>query len=202
MGELTFSQKRVSSRTSFAFGDQEFRYGLRDRNGVRELAADYMSVGSRRTRIRRADLSGLKLALLLLVIGCGFVWLDTRLGVFNPLSLLWLLPGILLTGLVLTRRIRFTVFEAAGEPVLIIEDKRLPKIVAELETRRRSRLAELYSPLNLANDGDLEIRKIEWLVAENVFTREQADDQIAQVHAAHAPRHATSALFAQEPSGN
>ena len=48
-------------------------------------------------------------------------------------------------------------------------------------------VAELYGPLNLANDPQLEIRKIEWLVAQSILTREQADQQIAQVHSAHAP---------------
>lgn len=197
MGELRFNQRRVSARTSFAFGDHEFTYGLRDRTGARELAADYAQVGPGRKRIKRGDLSGLKLALLILLIGGGLVWLDSRLGVFNPLSLLWLVPGVILTGLILTRRIRFTVLQVAGESMLIIEDKRLPKIVAELDTRRRARLTELYGPLNLANDPRFEIRKIEWLVDESVLTREQADLQITQVQAAHAPRPAQDIAAAQ-----
>ena len=185
--ELSFQQKRVSTRTSFAFGKHEFTYGLRSRDGVRELAADYMHIGSRRSRVQRRDRSGLGHGALLLLIGAGMVWWQSRSGDFTPISLAWLAPGVILIALVLTRKISFTVIEVAGEPVHIIEDKRLPHIVAELETRRRQRVAELYGPLNLANDPQLEIRKIEWLVTQSILTREQADQQIGLVHSAHAP---------------
>ena len=185
--ELSFKQKRVSTRTSFAFGKTEFTYGLRNREGARELAADYMHIGLGHSRIQRRDRSGLGLGAVLLLIGAAMVWWQTRAGDLSLLSLAWLAPGVMLVALVLTRKISFTVIEVAGNPVHIIEDKRLPHIVAELEARRRQRVAELYGPLNLANDPQLEIRKIEWLVAQSILTREQADQQIAQVHSAHAP---------------
>jgi hypothetical protein len=200
--ELSFTQKRVSARTRFAFGEHEFTYGLTDRTSAREVSADYFQVGGCVSRIKRPDRSGVGLAILIFLVGLAVLAIEVWLGILKPWSPAWLLPGMILTGLILTRKIRYTVFQVAGEPVLIIEDKRLPKIVAELETRRRARLAELYGPLNLANDPRLEIRKIEWLVAESVMTREQADQQIAQVQNARAPRPTPGLAVAQESAAN
>lgn len=200
--ELTFKQRRISARTSFSFGPSEFTYGMRDRNSERQFAADYVSIAAERQRIKRGDRSGIGLSILILLIGFGIVAADVQLGRLTPWSALWALPGVLLTGFVLTRKVRFTVVKVAGGSMLIIEDRRLPKILAELEARRRARVAELYGPLNLANDPGLEIRKIEWLAGQSILTREQADHQIAQIHDAHAPKPAQDQLVAQESAAN
>ncbi|MEQ1784496.1 MAG: hypothetical protein ABMA14_24375, partial [Hyphomonadaceae bacterium] len=76
-------------------------------------------------------------------------------------------------------RNHFRVFQASGEPIWIIEGSDSRDIIAEIELRRRDRIAQVYGTINYANEPELEFNKIEWLVLESVYTREQANDQIA-----------------------
>ncbi len=185
---MKYEQKRVLARTSFAFGETELRYTFRYGAAAEESSFDYFEVSKGRKHTAVRDWSRFQLGMLLALSGAVAIAAQARLIGFDALSLLWLTPGAVLLALFSFAQTHFVVLQAAGNPVWIIDDKSAHSIVAEIDRRRRDRLADLYGALNLANEPYLEVRKIEWLVAESVFTRDEANNQIARVNAAVAAK--------------
>jgi hypothetical protein len=204
---MKYEQKRVLARTMFAFNDTELQYSFRYGNTVEESSFDYFEVSRTRKHAALRDWSRFQLGMLLVLVGLVAIAAQSRLIGFNALSLLWLAPGATLLALFTFAQTHFVTLQAGGRPVWIIDDKSTHAIVAEIDRRRRDRLADLYGALNLANEPYLELRKIEWLVAESVLTRDEANDQIARVNAAVAGKAAaargeaeaeTHGMFARE----
>lgn len=184
----TYTQKRVSARTAFAFGDTQLSYSMRFGESVHEIVADYFQIDRSRRHTSRRDWSRFRSGALLSV--AGLVVLIAQFAVFGPVlwGVMWLLPGAAMIALFLFVRGHYLELSAGGDPVWVIDTKSTRTIVAEIDRRRRDQLAELYGPLNLANEPYLEIRKIEWLVEESVFTREEADLQIGKINALAAAK--------------
>ena len=196
----TFTQKRAAAHLSLAFGETHFRYSLRFGPSVHEIVADYFEVARPRRHTARRDWSRLGNGLMLTLAGLGALAAQTVVAGASQWAALWLVPGLALISLFAFVRGHYVEMLAAGEPFWIIDNKSSRAIIAEIDRRRRDQLAAIYAPLNLANEPYLEIRKIEWLVEESVFTREQADMEIAKVHA-HAADKAARQEEKQAMSG-
>lgn len=195
--QVLLQQKRVRAHLSFNFGVTGLVYSFREAGTHHEHAFDYFEIAKGRRHVSRRDWSRLQLGLLLTVLGACVLMAHAKLGGFTPWSALWLVPGAALLAMFSFSQSHFLVFQAAGQPVWIVDDSRAHDIVLEIDRRRRDQLAEFYAPLNLANEPYLEIRKIEWLVEESVLTRDEAEAQIAQVNAAVAARAAAAAAAAE-----
>ena len=185
-------QKRSRAEATFAFGDAELTYSFRSGAVRHETVADYFDIKPARKFTSRRDWSQLQYGFTMAATGLAAMAAQAMLFGATPLSALWLAPGIALIVLFAVRQNHFRIFQAAGAPLWIIEDRQSSDLVAEIELRRRNRIADIYGPLNLANDPQLEIGKIEWLVVESVLTRDEADRQIGAIHAHIADRAAAA----------
>lgn len=181
-------QKRVRAKTIFAFGDTELTYSIRVGSAVQEQVFDYFEIQRPRRHTATRDWSRLQLSLLLAALGACAALAQLRYGGPSPALGLWFLPSLAWLAIFTFSQSHFVEFQAAGRPVWIIDDKSTHRIVAEIDRRRRDRLATLYGDINLANEPATEIRKIEWLVGEAVLTRDEADLQIVTVNAAAEAR--------------
>ena len=178
---MKFEQRRLSTRTSFEFGDTELTYSVRDRSGERDFVKDYAEIplGKRRVFDRNEWLRNV--GLLWCLIGIANIGLGLYSNQFSLWSGFWLVIGSGCLAFYAFSKKSFTVIDVDGGPVFILEDKQFPTILAEIETRRKTRLYNLYGALNLENDPDNERGKIEWLVRQKVLSREEADLQLAQL---------------------
>ncbi len=203
---VKYTQKRVSARTAFAFGDTQLSYSMRFGASVHEIVVDYFQIQRGRRHTSHRDWGRLRSGIAFSLAGLTAMTAQLVVLGANPWMALWLVPGLLLVSAFVLVRGHYLELKADGDPFWIIDNKSTRKIVAEIDRRRRDQLAKLYAPLNLANEPYLEIRKINWLVEEAVFTREEADVQIGKIHAfaaakeeARAEQLTTSAgLFARE----
>jgi hypothetical protein len=185
-------QTRANVEATFAFGETELNYSLRYGSSVREVVSDYFEIIPQRKFLSRRDWSKLWFGALLTLVAVAAVAAQTYVEGAQLLSALWFAPAlVVLTGFVFVQD-HFRVFSASGEPILILEGSDASAIIAEIQLRRRDRIAQVYGQINHANEPELEINKIEWLVLESVFTRDQADKQIAMVQA-HVTEQAAAA---------
>jgi len=205
--KVRYEQKRTSTRTEFGFGETELRYSFRHGPSVEETTFDYFAVSRGRKHTAIRDWSRFQLGALLALMGLIAIAAQSRMLGFELYTLAYLMPGAVLLGFFAFAQTHFVVMQAGGSPLWVIDDATGQSIIAEIDRRRRDRLADLYGALNLANEPYLEIRKIEWLVNESVLTRDEADFQIARVHAAAASKVASEdeaaeaelhSLFARE----
>lgn len=190
-------QKRSHAEATFAFGETELSYAFRYGASVHRTVADYFEITPARKFIAHHDWSAFRFGALVSLLGLTAMAGQTYISGASGPALLWLVPGLALLLNFAFRPDHFRVFQAAGDRLWIIEDRNAQNIIAEIDLRRRNRLAEIYGPLNLCNEPQLEIGKIEWLFLESVLTRSQADDQIAQVNATLAGK----AAAAETPLG-
>lgn len=204
---MNYTQKRVSARAIFAFGDSQLSYSMRFGTTVHEMVVDYFSFARERRHTARRDWVRLRSGALLSIAGLAAIFAQASLAGASLWMSLWLVPGLTLIALFTLVRGHYVELHASGEPLWVIDNRSSRTIIAEIDRRRRDQLAAHYGPLNLANEPYLEIRKIEWLVEETVFTREEADLQIARIHAHAAAKveaeaetlsHAASGTFARE----
>lgn len=179
----TYTQKRVSARTAFAFGDTQLSYSMRFGASVHEIVADYFQIARSRRHTSRRDWARLRSGCLLSLFGLTAMTVQAMILGATPWMTLWLAPGLALIAAFVIVRGHYLELSANGEPFWVIDNKSTRTIVAEIDRRRRDQLAVLYGALNLANEPYLEIRKVNWLVEEAVFTREEADLQIDRIHA-------------------
>lgn len=189
--KMMYNQKRDAARATFAFGKTELSYSFRCGRTDHRIAADYVQFDRARKHAARRDWARFRLGVLLSFAGFGAVIAQ---GIFFGVSswlTLWVMPGLFVLALFIVSQSHFVVLHAGDDPVWVIEGASSRKVIAEIDRRRRDRIAELYGPLNLANEPYLEIRKIEWLVLESVLTREAADSQIAMVET-HVARKAAA----------
>lgn len=176
-------QTRANVEATFEFGETELIYSLRYGASVCKVVTDYFEIIPQRKFVARRDWSQFWFGALLTLIAAAAVAAQTYVQGAQPLSALWFAPSVaVLVGFLFVRN-HFRVFQASGEPIWIAEGSDAGGIIAEIELRRRDRIAQVYGPINYANEPELEINKIEWLVLESVFTRDQADKQIAMVKA-------------------
>ncbi len=187
-------QTRTNIEATFEFGETELNYSLRYGSSVCDVVTDYFEIIPQRKFVARRDWSRFWFGALLTLVAAAAVAAQTYVNGAEAIAALWFVPGVaVLAGFVLFRN-HFRVFEASGEPIWILEGSDASGIVAEIQLRRRDRIAQVYGPINMANEPELEINKIEWLVLESVFTRHEADQQIALVHAHLAEKAAAAQI--------
>ena len=189
-------QKRSCAEATYSFGETELSYSFRYGASVHKTVADYFEITPARKFISQRDWSTFRIGALVSVLGLTALAAQTYLAGSPALAMLWLTPGFIFLALFAFRPHHFRIFQAAGDPVWILEDGKSRGIIAELELRRRNRLTEVYGPLNLCNEPRLEIGKIEWLVRESVLSRDEADGQIGLVEASVAEKAATAEMSA------
>ena len=203
----TYTQKRVSVRTQFAFGDTQLSYSMRFGASVHEIVADYFQIQRSRRHTARRDWARFRSGAAFTFAGLTAMTAQLVILGASAWMALWLVPGLMLIAAFVLVRGHYLELNADGDAFWIIDNKSTRTIVAEIDRRRRDQLAALYGSLNLANEPYLEIRKINWLVEESVFTREEADLQIDKIHAfaaakteAHAEQLSASSadMFARE----
>jgi hypothetical protein len=202
---MKLTQKRVSARTAFTFGDDQLSYSMRFGSSVHAFVVDYFRVDRARRHTARHDWARFRSGVLFSLVGAAAMFAQSALTGPSQWLALWLVPGLILMSLFTFVRGHYVELRADGEALWVIDNGSTASIIAEIDRRRRDQLAEYYGPLNLANEPYLEIRKIEWLVEESVFTREEADLQIGRIHAlaeakadAVAQSHAAPGVFARE----
>lgn len=178
---VKFAQKRLGTNISFDFAETEVTHAIRDKSGERDAVIDYADIGLGKRRVFDNKDWYRNVGVLWCIIGVASIGFDLYNGSLGVLSGFWLVIG---TGCLIyyfATKTSYTVIETQNASLWVMEDRQHPSIVAEIENRRKARLYNLYGALNLDNDADQELAKIEWLVKQKVITRAEADLQAAQI---------------------
>lgn len=178
---LKFTQKRLGTNISFEFADTELTHAIRDKSGERDSTTDYAEIGLSKRRVFETKEWYRNVGILWCIIGLASVAFDLYNNNLGVLSGFWLVIGSGCLIYYFVTKTSYTVIDTEQGSLWVIEDKQQPQIVSEIEKRRKARLYDMYGALNLDNDADRELAKIEWLVKQKVLTRQEADLQIAQI---------------------
>ena len=77
-------------------------------------------------------------------------------------------------------KVKYSVFKFERGNVFVIQDKAHDEIIDELNRRRKLQLLSWYGDVNPENDLEHEIQKFRWLADQEVISKEESEQKIAQ----------------------
>jgi hypothetical protein len=177
--DVDFEQKRMASQMRFNLGPTEVRYWVRDNSGEREALVDYANLSGTTRQVFEKNIwlrnVGIMWCLLgVVTVALSFIGGEPKIG-----SAFWLALGLGCLAFFYLTQSNYTVFDSENGTVFVLADKQHDAIVGELKGRRVARMLELYGDFNPENSLEQERRKFDWLVKEQVLSREEADRRLA-----------------------
>ncbi len=178
---MEIQQKKLSTRHTFTFGDETFNFAYKDKTGAGDVDLNYAGV-PQKCSLRIEGNDWLR-NVGILWCALGALQLGIAISAGDPLSGkgFWLLVGILCLAAHRFAKVKYSVFNCDGGNVFVIQDKKHKQIVDELLKRRKLQLLAWHGDINLQNDPEREVQKFNWLHAQGVLSKQEAEAKIAQV---------------------
>ncbi len=178
-------QKKKSTKHTFVFNDDYFNFSYEDKSGSGDSDLNYGNL-PQKTSIQIEQNEWLR--------NVGYLWCAigaVQLGyaIYLQASLsgkgFWLVLGLACIVWFLFSKVKYTVFKSDQGNVFVIHDKNHDKIISELKSRRKSQLLNWYGEVNPDNELESETGKFKWLAEQDVMTKEESEQKIAQAELLH-----------------
>lgn len=177
---MEFVQKKKSNKHTFTLYDDYFNFAYEDKSGSGDTDMNYADF-PQKSSVQIEQNEWLR--------NVGYLWM--ALGVFqlgyaiySDTSLsgkgFWIVVGTVCVIWAYLSKVKYTVFRSERGNIFVIQDKNHDQIIKELHARKRSQLLRWYGDVNPENDLENEIQKFKWLVEQDVITKEESDQKIAQ----------------------
>lgn len=169
---MPIQQRQLFTATIFEFRPEQLHYTFKTPRLARRLAIDYadISVASRRIAQRHDAYFhvGLVLVALGAIFGAYVYATEQRLAGFS--YALW---GLLFVIAYFVQRSTFIVFSVGGEPLIVLDDKMAPEIIARIDRHRKQRCIELLCAPELVGDAAKRQEFVSWLLEQRVLAAEE-----------------------------
>lgn len=181
---MKVEQKKQSNQHTFTFGSDAINFAYKDKSGSGDVDIPYGEIPKK---------SSIRIEQNLWLRNVGYLW--CLLGVIQlgyavmaskPLSGtgFWLVLGAICLTWSHFTKVKYTVFQAPGGNLFVIQDdKTHDKIIEELMARRKIQLRSWYDNIDTNKTAESELAKFKWLQDQEVLTKEETAQRIAQVHA-------------------
>lgn len=183
---MDIRQKRMATTTEFSFDERSLHYVVEDNSGRIEFEIDYAEIPFKRRQVFQRNNWLRNVGLIWCVIGAFELGLALAGGGALSGKGFWILIGIGCLAVYRATWTAYTVFDTREGSIWVIRNAQHDEIVGLIESRRRERILTAFGRLDLDNDPEREVQKIEWLVREKVLARDEADRQILEVRAARS----------------
>jgi hypothetical protein len=177
---MEFIQKKKSNKHTFTLHDDYFNFAYEDKSGSGDTDMNYVDFPQKSSvQIEQNDW----------LRNVGYLWMALGLfqlgyAIYSEVSLsgkgFWILIGSVCVIWAYFSKIKYTVFRSERGNIFVIQDKIHDQIISELNKRRKSQILQWYGEVNLENDIENEIQKFKWLVEQDVISKEESEQKIAQ----------------------
>ena len=192
---MMIEQQRFSNRHTFTFAADRLNFAYRDRSASGDIDIPYAELPLK---------SSIQVAQNLWLRNVGYLWcalgvVEVGFALFTRATLagtgFWLLLGIGCLLWAHFTKVTYTVLSTNRGSVWVIHDANdHDRIMNEIRSRRKEQLLALFGDIRLENGLDKEVSKFRWLAEQQALTAEQAEQRIAQVHAALGATAAPSSM--------
>lgn len=178
---MEFVQKKKSIKHIFTLHDDHFNFAYEDKSGSGDADINYADFPKK---------SSIQIEQNEWIRNVGYLWIALgvfQLGyaLFSEASLsgkgFWILAGVACIAWSHVTKVKYTVFRSGRGNVFVIQDKSHDRIIDEIHTRRKSQLLKWFGEINPDNDLDNEVEKFKWLAEQDVISKEESEQKIAQV---------------------
>lgn len=186
-------QKRFSNRTTFAFGERELKYTLRDRGATATFAVEYVAIPEdlgefeeRNTWYRNAGVFW---------VGLGILQIGMRLAEEGQLrGSLWLALGIVCLVAYRVGLTSYSTINTWNGRIFVIKGENHDRVFHEISARRKAQRRARFGTVDLDNDPASEIEKFRWLAEREAITGAECNAAIERISRHHG-------LPSGDPSG-
>lgn len=182
---MKIEQQKLSNRHTFTFESDRLNFAYRDKSGSGDVDIPYADFPLKSSTRIDQNLWLRNVGYLWCVL--GVIQIGLALAAEKPLTGtgFWLMLGLGCLLWAHFTKVTYTVFSADQGGVWVIQDaNNHDRIVDEIRSRRKVQLLAWYGDINLENGLDKEVGKFRWLAEQHALTSEEAEQRIAQVHAA------------------
>ena len=182
---MEIKQKKFSNHHAFTFNDESVNFAFKDKSGSDDFDLNYADFPKKSSISIEQNEWLRNVGILWCLLGSYRVGTSIYHG--YPLSGtgFWLFIGLICLVWFALTKVKYSVFKTSAGSIFIIQDKNHDKIIAEINKRKKIQLLNWYGDIDLDNDVENEINKFKWLEKENVITKSEAEEKIAQIEFAH-----------------
>ena len=182
---MEFIQKKRGVKQTFTLRDDHFNFAYEDKSGSGDIDLNYVDFPQKSSVSIEQNEWLRNVGLLWIALGVAQIgW-----AIFNDLSLsgkgFWLMVGMACVLWAHFSKTRYSVFRTERGNVLVMQNKQHQQIVETLHARRKAQLLDWYGDVNPDNELENEIRKFQWLVEQDVMTKAESEQKIAQAQLLH-----------------
>ena len=165
---MPIHQRQLFTATTFDFRPQQLNYTFKTPRLARQLAIDYADISVAARRIAQRHDAYFQVGLVLVALGVlygAYVYAaEQRMAGFA--YALW---GLLFVIAYYVQRSTFIMFSVGGEPLIVLDDKLAPEILARIERHRKQRCIELLCAPELAGDAAKRQEFVAWLLEHRIL---------------------------------
>ena len=177
---VEIKQKKNSNKHIFTFKEEFLNFAYDDKSGSGDVDLNYGDI-PQKSSVQIEHNEWLR--------NVGYLW--CALGVAQlgfalysgaPLSGkgFWIMVGLICLAWAHYSKVKYTVFKSERGNFFVIQDKSHDRIISEISSRRKSQLLAWYGEVNPENELEQEIAKFQWLLEQDVISKEESDSKIAQ----------------------
>ncbi len=182
---MEIKQKKLSNQHTFTFNEHSLNFAFKNKSGAEDVDVEYGTFPDKSSLLIEQNDWLRNVGILWFLLGA----LNIGRAVFsdNPVTGtgLWLFLGIICLIWFAVTKVRYSVFKTETSNIFVIQNGQHDHIIDEISKRKKAQLLQWYGDVNVDNDPESEINKFRWLAEQNVITKVQAEEKIAQVEFAH-----------------
>jgi len=179
-------QKKKSNKHTFSFKDNHFNFAYQDKTGSEDVDINYAEF-PQKSSIRIEQNEWLRnVGILWCVIGLFQIGYAVYLEAPLTGKGFWLIIGLACIAWAYFSTVKYSVFKSDQGSVYVIQGKNHDTIIDEINSRRKTQLLDWYGEVNPENNLENEIGKFRWLADQNVISKEESEEKIAQVELLHS----------------
>lgn len=185
---MEITQKRFSNKATFAFGERELKYTIKDSSGSHTFSVEYGAIPTDVNELEERNVWYRNVGIFW--VGLGLLQIGMRVAESGQLKgSVWLTLGIICFvayGLAATK---YSTINTEKGKLFIIKNKDHDRLLEELNARRRAQWRTWYAEVDLSSDPAKELGKFRWLKEHAVISESeyaQAIEQITQHHGIQA----------------
>lgn len=177
---MEIRQSRFSNKTTFVFGDEAFKYTLKDTTGQQSFSVPYTYIPTDKNELEERNPWFRNVGLFWVLIGV----VQFTYGLFETGALIpsiWLILGLVCFAIYRIASTRYTVLNTKRGSIFVIRDGKHEEILHELAIRRKTQLRTLYGVIDYDNDPSVEMNKFRWLFQEGVITKQELEITLEEI---------------------
>lgn len=169
---IPMRQRKFFTTTNFDFRPDRLSYSFGTLGGSKQLSIDYADISVDSSQIEERRSSYLYIGLVLFglgsILGAYILETEQRISGFNYAA--W---GLIFLVAYFVERKKYIVFAVGSDPLIVLNDKRAPEIISQIDQHRKERFVEFLQRPDFIADEQKRQGLVSWLIDRRVLSEDE-----------------------------